>query len=964
MKFLTLLAALAMGLVAFSQDSPDPNIFVIKCSEFGVTPALRNIDPVLPDWNGIVKEINPIRYRRALNDRRGDAPLDPVVQATGGSREAVDILQNFTGTLNNEAGGYLPPDPSGAVGPNHYIEMVNTAMEIFDLEGNSVWGPTMLNQIFPNAGNSGDPIVLYDEQADVWFISQFQFDNSIRIGISQTPDPTGEWYWYSFQFPSFPDYPKYSVWTDGYYVSSNMGGTNSAAFEREKMIAGDPSAQAVLIQLPQQGTNGFRTALPVDIEGMDDPGRPAMIINVNDDAWGSQDDDHLRIWEFDVDWDTPANSSLEILTTIPVSSFDGVPPGFGFSNVDQPGNANSLDAILDGLMFPAKFRAFPTHQSMVVCHGVEIDNTGKIGMRWYELRDGGQGAGWTLYQEGTYSPDDDSRWMGSIGIDAANNISMAYSVSSENVYPGLRFTGRYASDPLGEMTVDECVIIEGTGTQGANRWGDYAQMTVDPVQGFDFWFVGEFTRNSGGAWGTQIASWRLQSPSAIDLGTISLLSPVTGPLTATEAISAEVRNFGAETQTDFDVSYQINGGGIITEQFVGSLVSGQVGVMAFAATADMSAYGDYEITVFTSIPDDGWEMNDVYTTVVTHLFPQDIGVVGLISPVTDQFLTDNETVTVVVENFGTIDIATFDIQYVVNGGAPVVETVEDVLVAGATAEYTFATGVDMLAVGDYAFGVCTLLESDGNADNDCYSEVVTNVEPFYCSGSADCASFNDAILRVRFNTIDNESECSENAYADYTGISTTVNLNGEYVFGATVGYPDHYITMWIDLNNNFTFEDDEKFIDAMQVPIEGVETTTMVLIPAGIELGSYRMRVRTTWADDSPLDACADQDWGETEDYTVQIDEGANVSELDPFTFFVSQSIGGNEAYINLNGAQNDYEVMLLDASGRKVRYKSFTSSSELHKETIDTRYLVGGVYVVMVRSDQFRTAEKIIIQR
>lgn len=964
MKIFTLLAALAMGMVAFAQDAPDPNVFVIPCSEFGVTPPLMDIVPVAPDWNGIVKEVNPIRFRRAANDQRADAPLDPVVQVTGGSREAVDILQNFTGTLNNEAGGFLPPDPSGAVGPNHYIEMVNTAMEIFDLEGNSIWGPTMLDQIFPNAGNSGDPIVLYDEQADVWFISQFQFDNTIRIGISQTPDPTGEWYWYSFQFPSFPDYPKYSVWTDGYYVSSNMGGTNTAAFEREKMIAGDPSAQAVLIQLPQQGTNGFRTALPVDLEGTDDPNRPAMIINVNDDAWGTQDGDHLRIWEFDVDWDTPANSSLDVLTTIDVAEFDGVPPGFGFSNVDQPGANNSLDAILDGLMFPAKFREFPTHQSLVVCHGVEVDNSGKIGMRWYELRDGGQGAGWTLYQQGTYSPDDESRWMGSIGIDAANNISMAYSVSSENEYPGLRFTGRYATDPLGEMTIDECVIVEGSGTQNANRWGDYAQMTVDPVQGFDFWFVGEFTRNATGNWGTQIASWRLQTPSAVDLGTISLLTPETGSLTAAEVITAEVRNFGAETQTDFDVSYQINGGDVITEQYMGSLASGEVGVMEFATTADMSAYGDYEITVFTSIADDGWELNDAYTTIVTHLFPQDIGVVDVISPVTDQLLTDNEILTVVVENFGTVDISSYEIQFTVNGGPVVTETVSELLAAGTTAEYTFDAGVDMLAVDDYAFEVCTMLDGDGNAENDCYEEVVSNLEPVYCSGSADCASFNDAILRVRLNTIDNPSECSENAYADYTDISTTLNLTGTYEFGATVGYPDHYVTMWIDLNSNYVFEADEKFIDAMPVPVEEVESTTMLTIPAGIELGTYRMRVRTTWADDGPLDACADQDWGETEDYTVQIDDGDNVPEQDPFTFTISQQADGNTAFVNLKGAQDDYELMVLDAAGRKVRYKRFTTGAETHQEEINTRYLVSGVYVVLVRSKRFRATEKILIQR
>jgi hypothetical protein len=963
MRYLLSCLFLALSVMGLSQSDQEPNVFVINCTEFGITAPLRDIVAETPDFDGVVKEINPIRHRKVINDDPNMVHPDPVLQTTAGTRMPLDFVANFDGTLNNEAGGYMPPDPSGAVGPEHYVQMVNVAMEIFDLEGNSLFGPTMLDNVFPNANNAGDPVVLYDEAADRWFISQFQFDNTIRIGISVTPDPLDEWYWYSFQFPGFPDYPKYSVWSDGYYVSSNMGGTNSAAFEREKMLAGDPTAQAVLLQLPNQGTNGFRTALPVDLEGADDPGRPAMIINVNDDAWGGQPDDHLRIWEWDIDWTNPGAADLEVLTTLEVADFDGVPSGFGFSNVDQPGNNESLDAILDGLMFPAKYRDFGSHASLVCCHAIQVPDNGSYQMRWYELRD--EGDGWSIYQQGTYAPDATNRWMGAIGIDVVGNISMAYSVSDNDaVYPGLRFTGRYSSDPLGEMTLEEQVIVDGEGTQfGGNRWGDYAQMTVDPIDGLTFWFTGEYTRNSNGAWGTRIAGWQLQTPAAVDLGAIDILTPVDGSLTATEVVTVEVRNYGLEDQSNFDISYQVDGGPIVTEMYAGTLASGAIDQFEFVGTTDMSAFGSYDIVAWTSIADDGWEPNDATEKTVTHFFPQDVGVIDLTSPITDQLLTTDENVTVIIENFGSDDASNFPITYTVNGGPEIMEMVTGTVPAQGTLEFTFDQGADLETIGLYDFVVFTGLDGDFDSENDEYMEQVECLEPVYCVGDANCDDFDDSIKRVRLNQIDNPSECGPDGYTDFTQISTVLNMGSTYEFGGTAGYPDHFMSMWIDLNDNFGFEADEKFIASLSCPVENEEYFVEWTVPFGLPLGEHRMRVRTNWLE-APADACADQEWGETEDYTVSIDEGTSIITEMPFDLTITQSIDFNTAFINLNKEAGSYEVMLMDAAGRKIRWKQFQKGEGMHQEALDTRYLVTGAYIIVVSSDTYRTSEKILIQR
>jgi hypothetical protein len=182
------------------------------------------------------------------------------------------------------------------------------------------------------------------------------------------------------------------------------------------------------------------------------------------------------------------------------------------------------------------YRNFGTHQSMVACHAINAGSN-RAGMRWYEFRN--TGGGWTLFQEGTYAPADGlHRWMGSISINAVGHMALGYSVSSTTMFPAIRYTGRFATDPAGQMTIPEETIFAGTGAQsGLDRWGDYTQMSVDP-NGINFWYVNQYQPSTGSFnWRTRIAN-------------IDYTIPVELVSFTANAVRGEVELTGTATETN------------------------------------------------------------------------------------------------------------------------------------------------------------------------------------------------------------------------------------------------------------------------------------------------------------------------------------------------------------------------------------------------------------------------------
>ncbi|HZH86909.1 MAG TPA: T9SS type A sorting domain-containing protein [Brumimicrobium sp.] len=437
---------------------------------------------------------------------------DPLVKGKGmveKSNGQVNLLQNFNG-MN----GAFPPDPSGAVSDDYYVQAVNTAYRVYNLDGTPVTGIIQLSSLWPSSSNSGDPIVMFDRHAERFIVTQFQTgSNEILFAVSETSDPTGAYHLYSFSFSSFPDYPKYSVWSDGYYMTSNTSGKDVVAFERDKMLLGDPTASMISMDLPNFYSDyGFKSVLPADADGDLPPyGTPISLFLFQDDAWSSAiSNDHIKILKMSVDWNTPGNSSISIDQEINTSPFDAVFNSY-WDDIEQKGTTQRLDAIASVFNYRAQYLKWPSYNTVLLCNVVDIDGSLTAGIRWYELRQDADNMDWVLHQEGTYAINDgNSRFLGSIAMDYNGNIGMGYSVSGPTEYPSLAATGRFSNDPLGEFTFSETFAIKGGRYQsGGNRYGDYSHMSLSP-DGQEFWYTGEYIASNGSR-RTRIFSFNLQA---------------------------------------------------------------------------------------------------------------------------------------------------------------------------------------------------------------------------------------------------------------------------------------------------------------------------------------------------------------------------------------------------------------------------------------------------------------------
>lgn len=510
---------------AFSQLRPT----VKRAVYFDKTPPLRDMQLVEPgprdrSWkNGIIRNEDSGRKRNE-NPNPLPAGHDPVWQKSFGHRDEALIIANFDGVPNLNS--VYPPDTDGDVGPNHYFQMINLSFEIYDKEGNSLYGPadnkTLWNGFIGSwtGTNDGDPIILYDEEADRWVATQFAINTPDGtywelVAVSASGDPLGAYYRYAFQFPAFNDYPKMGVWPDGYYFSFNMFGADYrraavCALDREAMLAGDTNARMILFDLPE-GSEPW-SLLPADFDGPLPPaGTPNYYIYAMDDAFGGGD--YLSLYEFRTDWVNPELSTfseVNRMNTEPFNSF------FCFGSLGaclpQPDGGPLLEALSDRLMYRLQYRNFGDYQAMVTNHTVNVDGQGHAGVRWYELRDLNDGNGWFIYQQGTYAPDELHRWMGSVAMNGKGYIALGYSVVNETKYPSIRYTGRSPNDPPGQMTFYEEEIMAGSGVQtgSAARWGDYSMMSVDPSDDTTFWFTTEYVRQTGSvSWRTRIAGFRM-----------------------------------------------------------------------------------------------------------------------------------------------------------------------------------------------------------------------------------------------------------------------------------------------------------------------------------------------------------------------------------------------------------------------------------------------------------------------
>ena len=555
-------------------------------------------------------------------------------------------------------------------------------------------------------------------------------------------------------------------------------------------------------------------------------------------------------------------------------------------------------------MNQAQFRKFSSHNSAILNFVVNIsgDATNLAGVRWFELRQDGDGQEWSLYQEGTYAaPNGKHAWNASMAMDRQGNIGLGYSgMGGDNdQFVSTYYTGRYASDALGTMSISEEIIQAGTGNISGTRFGDYSKLAVDPSNDKAFWFNNELI---SGSRANVVGVFQIAANFANDVGVVNIDSPVSGTLTASEDVTVTIFNYGENDASNFDVTYQVDGGATITETYTGTIGSALTDQFTFSATTDMSTVGStYAITASTMMSGDEDTTNDSYTTDIVHLNANDIGVSAISSPSSGTNLSATEQITVTITNYGGATQTDFDVTIDLDGTI-ITETVAGPLEGNSTIDYTFVYLADLSAFGSYSITAYTSLASDYDNSNDSTSVTVSNVN---CTPEGDM-SFGDGIHFFELGDIQNATQPGGTGYNDFTDLSTDLEQGSTNVLTLATGYGNQHFRVWIDYNDNFIFESPEEIVvDDYVLGLGGAAGTysgnTAVVIPEDATLGQHIMRAKTNWNNPVPDDACEETTYGETEDYTVNIVTSLGIDDLNQNSEFSVVSLGNNQFDVNLN---------------------------------------------------------------
>ncbi|HEX4007793.1 MAG TPA: hypothetical protein VHX60_16585 [Acidobacteriaceae bacterium] len=465
-----------------------------------------------------------------------------VEQTTPGSRPPATQVAAFDGLGDGFSGpqGTMnarnPSDNSLGVGPNEIVQIVNSRLAIFSKQGKrhpqtgtTLFGPVITNTLFAGFGGpcenmiSGDAVVRFDQLARRWLFvlpifrritDQPDAPYAMCYAVSVGPDPLGAYFRYQFNRPLFPDYPRPAIWPDGYYLPTSTGDTviqkQLCAADRISMLHGKPAREQCVIV---DGVN-FLNASDMDGRRLPPAGAPNIVMAAGGTQLHDQfEADAISAWKFHLDWSDPANTTLTGPEKIPVAPYHYLCNGQLSKCVPQPNTEVRLDAQGDKLMQRLVYRNFGSYQSIVVSHSVDT-KAGGGGVRWYEFRLDPAGTP-SLYQQGTYAPDANFRWMPSIAMDRHGDIGVGYSFGGPHDFPGQRFAARLAADPKGQLTLREAVLADGQAAQtNTLRWEDYTTLDIDPADDCTFWYVGDYLRKDAASYSTRIGAFRLPGCAA------------------------------------------------------------------------------------------------------------------------------------------------------------------------------------------------------------------------------------------------------------------------------------------------------------------------------------------------------------------------------------------------------------------------------------------------------------------
>jgi subtilisin-like proprotein convertase family protein len=974
-NFSIVLITLMFMQTIFSQEvknEPQKPYLIGKPSkvEYVASIASRMNDLVRPDLQQQKEMLDGRSSKYDVVIGKGSEGDDPLAKYSDNLRNSIPSktpeLVFETGSSNSQ-----PTDPAGAVGPNHYISVINTAFQIFDKSGNSLTGGLVSPNptIFPSGGCC-DLTASYDNVADRWILSFL--GGGVQVAVSDGPDPVND-SWTVYSYSAVSDYQKLSVWRDGYYMTENTTSANKLhVFQRDAMIdaaSEGTEPQILSFSLPGLVTSGFHSPQVLNISNDNWPTTGgATVMYMQDDAWSGVDTDHVKLWNVDIDWETPENSEVSAAVELSTTEFVSVFDGGSFSNLPQPNGGATVDALQATIMNQAQYRKFATYNSALFNFVVDVDgsSTKQAGVRWYELRQTADGEPWEIYQEGTYTaPDNRHAWNASLIMDVQGNIGMGYTgMSSANstddsVLLGSYYTGRYSGDPINVMTIDEGTILAGDANIASTRYGDYSKIDVDPANDKKFWFVNEVMSNGR----KNIAGvFQIAANAVNDVAVISLDTPVTGILTSTETITVTIRNLGENSATDFDVSYQVNSGTVITETFTETIASNESVQFTFTTTTDLSTEGQvYSILSSVTLTGDEDSSNDSITTEITHVYSNDIGVTAINGPDDGEALT-NESVVVTIENFGTATQSNFQASYSINGAPSVSENVVGPLDAGTSISYTFSTLGNFSMDGTYTVVAETLLASDSDMTNNSFQREVLN--------SACYTRTNDTENTIGPDIGVTTSIINMDQNAVITDVNLTLNI--EHTWDADLEVkliaPDGVteIILFEDIGSNGdNFTNTVLDDDASTVISDGEAPFTGSFTPTGSLSDLNGLLSGGDWT--LYINDDADGDGGTLLDWSIQICTEASLSVSDnkldgEFKIF---NKGNNQFEVSLANTSsfNDLDLNVYNMVGQTLLWKTIKNTSGFYSYIIDMSRASTGVYLVRLGNNSNATIKRIVVE-
>ena len=861
-----------------------------------------------------------------------------------------------------------PSDPSLAVGPDHVFFVFNTGLIIYDKDGNDLTGSFAVENIFSNGGCC-DLTVSYDNAADRWVVTYLFVGSGAEIAISDGPNPiTSNWYLYSIN--QINDYQKLSVWSDGYYITDNTSSSNKVwALEREEMLLGNSSAGIQGFNLTGLSTSGFYSPQAFNVSNDNLPAAGSVpIVYLQDDAWTGVDDDHIKLWEIDVDWATPGNSTISAPQELITTPFIGVFDGGSFSNLSQPGGGSDIDALQATIMNQAQFRKFGSHNSAVFNFVVDTDASGGelAGIRWFELRQNGDGQPWSVHQEGTYlAPDGRHAWHASMIMDIQGNIGMGYSsmsgpTTSTTVRVSSYYTGRFSNDPDNTMTVSEELIANGNGNIPGFRYGDYSKIDVDPSDDKTFWFVNEYM-NSGGA--NVVGVFKIAPDFANDIGVVNIDSPSDGILGASEQVTVTIFNYGQNSQSNISVNLTIDGTSIANEVFAGPLASSTSAQYTFTVTGDFSIEGHtYVVESSSNLGSDQDDSNDFVIENITHMFANDIGATEITEPVSGEGL-GNEAITITIENFGGAVQSNFDVSYSIEGGTPVVETFSGSVNPGETESYTFSTLGDFSEIGTYTVVSTTELSGDSDASNNTVEVDVVNVACLSETNSdslpigPDSGTVTSSVITYVEDFFVND-------------VNVTVNLNHTYDADIDIKLvgPDNSVVMLSDRHGgsgndyiNTVFDDEaDTSIASGSPPFTGTFQPDGNLSDFnGLStLGDWTLVITDNAGGDSgtlnnwSIQLCGDPTLGVSEN---------NIEDAD----LIILNKGNNQFDVTLPTTTINEKLILTVTNmlGQQLLSYKLDNEGAGYEYDLDMSYADTGVYIVRIGNSKIGIAKRIIVE-